>query len=108
MKQISIIVVEKTHRHRQVCITCELEIYNKMETPTSVYYLCSTLLALSFCCLTEAYVNVTEENTSEFLKTLIPHGYDKNIRPLFGGKALKINVSIVVDDINAISEQNMV
>ncbi|KAJ6217197.1 hypothetical protein RDWZM_008354 [Blomia tropicalis] len=49
-----------------------------------------------------------EQYTTDLLNKLIPEGYNKNLRPNYGGEPVRVNVSLLIDNISAISETAMV
>lgn len=58
--------------------------------------------------LSKNHLNLKEVQSTNFLHQLFNSKYEKDIRPLFGSDPLLIDVSISVNDISAISEQDMV
>lgn len=57
--------------------------------------------------LSKNHLNLKEVQSTNFLHQLFNSKYEKDIRPLFGSDPLLIDVSISVNDISAISEQDM-
>ena len=69
-------------------------------------YLFSSLLSICFCNLDNVLVNdVTGDNVSAILNQMTI-GYDKRVRPNYGGIPVTVGVSLYILSISELSEAN--
>ncbi|XP_065577146.1 gamma-aminobutyric acid receptor subunit beta-like isoform X1 [Artemia franciscana] len=69
-------------------------------------YCVSLCLVLFFICHCDSSTNRNTFNISEILDSL-QKGYDKRVRPLYGGPSVVIEVTLYIVGISAVSEVNM-